>query len=143
MLLSGFLAVFIIIISFLSVARYPAKVLLGNKLFYVEVSDTEYLMKKGLSGHKPLGTNEGMLFVFTTDAKHGIWMKDMLFSIDIIWFDKDMRIVHIEKSVSPDTYPKVFEPKEDARYVLEISAGQSTELGLRIGDKIQFLSKDY
>ncbi len=134
-------AVFLIIIAGLSTVNYKAKVIVKNKLYIVEVANTTYFLEKGLSGHPPLKNDEGMFFVFQKPDKYGFWMKDMLFPIDIIWIDKDFKIIHIEKSVSPGTYPKVFYPEADSLYVLEVSADEAEKLNLKAGDAIQFLQK--
>ena len=136
---AAFFAVFIIIIIFLSTKAYPSKLILGGKLFNIEVVDTKKLLEKGLSGHKPLLEDEGMFFVFQKEDLYGFWMKDMSFSIDILWIDSNFKIVHIEKSLSPETYPKIFYPKTKAHYVLEISAGEANKLDIKIGDSIKFI----
>jgi uncharacterized membrane protein (UPF0127 family) len=117
-------------------------VIVGGKTYTVEVVETKYLLEKGLSGHKPLSSNEGMFFIFQTPQKYGFWMKDMTFPLDIIWLDSNYKISHIEKNVKPETYPKVFYPEVDSVYVLEIQAGQSDILNLKIGDFVQFITKD-
>ena len=142
---TGFFIIFAIIffafIIYLSQVRYQSHLVLGGKNFIVEVADTNFLLEKGLSGHIPLYDNGGMLFIFKTPEKYGFWMKDMNFPIDIIWIDKDSKIVYIEKFVLPSTYPKVFYPETDSLYVLEINAGHSEDLGLKIGDNVKFLKK--
>ena len=115
-----------------------SKVYVGGKYFSVEVADTDASRARGLSGHDPLGSSEGMFFIFEKLDKHEFWMKNMTFPIDIIWIDTDFKITHIEKSVSPDTYPKTFYPNTPSLYVLEISAGQSEQLGLKISDTLVF-----
>ncbi|KND48172.1 MAG: hypothetical protein AB201_01075 [Parcubacteria bacterium C7867-006] len=134
-------AVFIIIVVLLSNFTYRARVVVGGAVFNVDVAETKYLLEKGLSGHKPLTKDEGMFFVFQKPDNYGFWMKDMLFPIDIIWISSDFKITHIEKSVLPETYPKVFYPEIDSMYVLEISAGSSDALNLKIGDSVQFFRK--
>lgn len=136
-----FSAVAIIIIGTLMTMHYPSKLVMGGKTFIVDVSDTSFTQTRGYSGRAPISDNEGMIFVFDKLDKHGIWMKDMLFAIDIIWMDENYVINHIEKSVSPDTYPKVFVPNEPGKYVLEVAAGQVEKLGVKIGDKVNFLDK--
>lgn len=116
-------------------------VILGGEEFVVKVSDNFLTRERGLSGSLPLLDNEGMIFVFDKSDKHSFWMKDMSYSIDIIWIDMDMRIVHIEKSLSPDTYPKSFSPKTPSLYVLEVLSGTSDRLGIKIGDTVQFFKK--
>ena len=91
--------------------------------YVFEVRRTPEERAQGLSGRSGLTDDEGMLFIFDYDARHGFWMKDMLFALDIIWLDADMNVVHAETDVSPDTYPRSFVPTVPARYVLEINAG--------------------
>lgn len=102
----------------------------------VEVADTEASRERGLSGHAPLNDSEGMLFVFDTDARWGIWMKDMSFPLDIVWADAGGRIVHIERDVSPDTYPRIFAPPVPARYVVELPAGSVAKHAIAETSKI-------
>ncbi len=107
---------------------------LSGKTIKVMVADTPELLAKGLGGRTGLAPNEGMLFVFDTEAKHRFWMKDMLFPIDILWLSHTGEVIDIRKSVSPDTYPTVFEPQAPARYVLELPSGFSESNKIKIGD---------
>lgn len=96
---------------------------------------------KGLSGKKSLEENQGMLFVFEKPDRYGFWMKEMNFPIDIIWIDKNYKIIEITKNIKPDSYPKIFRPKKPAKFVLE------TNIGLADKNKIApemslFFSKD-
>lgn len=136
-----FVVVSVFMVAYLTTLNYPSKLVMGGKTYMVDVSETSYTLTKGYSGRAPISDNEGMIFVFDKVDKHGIWMKDMLFAIDIIWMDENYVINHIEKSVTPDTYPKVFVPNEPGKYVLEVSAGQVEKLGVKIGDKVNFLDK--
>ncbi len=79
-----------------------------------------------------------MLFVFDTPGKHGFWMKDMHFPIDIIWIDRDLTIVHVERSISQETFPTVFASDANASYVLEVVAGFSEKNNLKEGDRVNF-----
>jgi uncharacterized protein len=91
----------------------------------------------GLSGVKKLRDLEGKLFIFDTDAKHGIWMKDMHFPIDILWIDKNLQVIDIEENVSPDTYPtQIFAPESDARFVLEVNAHLVSSVRINVGDRL-------
>ena len=63
-------------------------------------------------------------------------MKGMKFPLDIIWIDENYQIVHIEKSLSRTTYPKVFTSGVKAAYVLEANAGFAEKNSLRIGDQV-------
>ncbi len=98
---------------------------------------TETEKQRGLANRTKIPGNDGMLFVFETDDRHGIWMKDMRMDIDIIWIDANKRIVTVERNVKPNTYPKVFQPTKPARYVLEVAAGQASKL--RSGQRLEFI----
>jgi uncharacterized membrane protein (UPF0127 family) len=43
-------------------------------------------------------------------------------------------VVHLEKSLSPDSYPQSFTPHSPARYVLEVRAGFADQHDIQIGD---------
>lgn len=106
--------------------------------FFVEVVDTPRGRSQGLSGRDELLPETGMFFIFPRTDYHGIWMKDMKFSIDILWIDELGVIVDIERNVHPDTYPEVFKPGHPARFVLEIPAGAVDNSGLEVGEELHF-----
>lgn len=113
-------------------------VTLGNKTFRGQVADTDESRMKGLSGRPSLAADEALLFVFPQASAWGIWMKDMLFSIDIVWADAEKRIVTVKENVSPETFPEAFYPSEPALYVVELPAGSVAKHGIRVGGKIIF-----
>lgn len=107
---------------------------IGGVEFEAEILDTDEKRVKGLSGRESLERDKVMLFVFEKEGYPGIWMKDMAFPIDIAWADKNGAIVHIERNVSPNTYPKVFFPSAKSLYVLETNAGFFENYNFKIGD---------
>lgn len=106
--------------------------------FSVEVADTLAERQVGLGEHTSLDNDKGLLFIFEESAEHGFWMKDMDFSIDIIWMDENRRIVHIEENVSPSSYPEIYRPSTNAAFVLELYTGQAAANGLGLGDQATF-----
>ncbi len=106
--------------------------------FAVMVANTQALREQGLSGREALGDTEGMLFVFPDEGGYGFWMKDMRFSLDILWIDSEYTIIDIDFSVAPETYPEVFYPALPVRYVLELPSGASERYGIVRGDVVQF-----
>lgn len=105
----------------------------------VRVAETPAEREKGLSGVSYLAQNSGMLFKFETPGLHGIWMKDMKIPLDIIWFDKNMRVVHIEERVEPNTYPYIYKPSTNSLYVLEVPTGFVEFSDVKIGSEFSFL----
>ncbi len=102
------------------------------------VADTPALQHLGLGGRTGLGSDEGMFFVFPSDKKYSFWMKDMRFSIDMIWISSDARIVYMAENISPETYPTSFAPSSPARYVLEMTAGYATTHHFKVGNQVRF-----
>ena len=111
----------------------------GEHIVHAEVADTLALQTRGLSGRAGLAEGEGMLFIFDEAGVHGIWMKDMRFSIDIIWAADDGTILTIEERISPYTYPQSFQASSlAARYVLEVPAGFVEKSGIQEGMVLEF-----
>ncbi len=105
----------------------------GLHLEIVEQPEDRY---KGLGSRLHMLDTEAMLFVFPELDRHGIWMKDMHFAIDIIWLDADGVIVDISTEISPETYPEIFYPQSKSLYVLECTSGCVTRYGFDIGERI-------
>lgn len=116
----------------------PVQATLKGKQFNVQLADSNAERQQGLSGQPGLAANEGMLFVFEGPGIECFWMKDMRFSIDILWFDEAKRLVHQERSVAPQSYPRTFCPDKPSRYVMEVQAGTAARLGIEQGDPLSF-----
>ena len=110
----------------------------GNSL-KVEVVTSEKAKEKGLSGRKSIEDKEGMLFISQEKGDNKIWMKDMNFPIDIIWFDENMKVIFLKENVSPQSFPQTFGPNQNSKYVLEVKAGFCKKNNLKIGDFAFFL----
>jgi hypothetical protein len=85
-----------------------------------------------------LAQDHGMLFDFGQEGVYPFWMKNTLIPLDIVWLDKNLKIVFI----SADTLPCKNDPCVSvnpgavARYVLEVNAGEMARIGARPGDAI-------
>ena len=123
----------------LSYVAAPATIEIGDRDFAMRVARTETERQQGLSGTSELPQGQALVFIFPTDDSWGIWMKDMKYPIDIVWLDAAKKVVHIERNVSPDTYPATtFRPKTSARYVIELKAGASEASRITIGSHAVF-----
>lgn len=112
----------------------------SSGVYAVQVADTERARVKGLSGVKKLSPNGGLLMVFQEDGAHKIWMKDMHIPIDVVWLDKNKKVVHMEPTLTPDTgTSKQFGPKEPTvRYIVELPEGAIKNSAIRKGGSAQF-----
>ncbi len=120
----------------LSSDSLSAELQIGKAIIPVELALTQAEQIKGLSGRENLPEDTGLFFVFDVADLHGIWMKDMKFSIDILWISPEDTVVHIEENVSPETYPDVFYPSAPAMAVLEVPAGFVKQSGIALGDVV-------
>jgi len=95
----------------------------------VQIADTEPRRIRGLMFQDQLPYDQGMIFVFDNPGLYSLWMLNMQFSLDMIWFDQDGKVVHIEKDVPPCktvvelTTCKSIVPDNEAVYVLEVTSG--------------------
>lgn len=124
--------------------REKASLLVNNQTVSVYVARSEDEKARGLSGRPGLKKNEGMLFIFDKSERHGFWMKDMKFPIDIIWI-RDRKIVGVEKNIPPpalnssvsgDQLLKIYYPPEPVDMVLEMSSGGAEFIGAWAGNNI-------
>jgi hypothetical protein len=107
----------------------------------IEYADTEEKRTQGLSGRESLPLEQGMFFIFTTPHIYSFWMKDMNFSIDILWINEKYEIVSITDNLRPETYPETVSPQEKVLYVLELNENAVEEYKIKIGDMISFVRK--
>lgn len=110
---------------------------IGGVVVRALVADTPESRALGLGGREGLAPDEGMLFVFSEDGVYPFWMKDMLFSIDMVWIASDGKVVDIRYRVPPESYPEHLTPKGPARYVLELPAGFAQAHHLALGDIVR------
>lgn len=85
----------------------------------------------GLLGRNSLKPGEGLLI----DNCHGIHTIGMRFKIDVLFLDKDLRVMRMASNVRPFSLGPVV---NNAIYVLELPAGMLQRTHTETGDQIQF-----
>jgi uncharacterized membrane protein (UPF0127 family) len=111
----------------------------GRVRVAVEIVRTEADRARGLGGRPGLAPEHGMLFLFEAPGRPAIWMKDMRFSIDILWIRRG-RVVDIKRAApvpAPGVPLEIYTPRAEADLVLEVPAGFSDAKGIRIGDTVE------
>ena len=117
-----------------------SEVCFENKCFEVEIADTARKREIGLMNREYLNSNNGMLFVFDQAGVYNFWMKNVLIPLDMIWIDENNKIIFIKENAEPCKTEKCesFGSDEKALYILEVNGGVAEEMGLEIGDKVEF-----
>ena len=100
--------------------------------FKVEFAITPAERRQGLMYRADLDEKAGMLFVFNESALRHFWMKNTPLSLDILFFTKEQKMVHVVSNAEPnnDSVISSFVP---VRYVLELEAGSVSRFGLELG----------
>lgn len=111
----------------------------------IALRKTEKERQEGLMNSEGMNDNQGMLFVFDKEDYYGMWMKNMLIPLDMIWINSDGVVVFLVHDQEPckDNYCPTIESDVQARYVLEINAGQISKKGIRAGDIVKIRINNY
>lgn len=119
-----------------SVAYETTTLRVDGQAFVLDIADTPAKQNLGLGKRSTLAADRGMVFPYDSAGQRCFWMKDMRFAIDILWLDAQKLVGHIEKSVSPDSYPQTYCPDMAAQYVVELPAGVADKAGIKTGDTL-------
>ena len=117
---------------------YPKYCSFSDFLFQLEVADTPEKQAVGLMHRKSLPTRNAMLFIFPFEKRSVFWMKNTYVALDIIWLNKNKKVVYIKKGALPLNTEYLVTPIP-AKYVLEINAGLADKLAIKIGDFANFI----
>lgn len=115
------------------------KILIAGKEVYVDVADTDASRETGLMYKKFMPENQGMLFVFDKEDQYAFWMRNTFIPLDIIWVDKNYKVVDIKENFQPCTIQECipYIPEVNALYVIEVNAGWAKNNNLKIGDSVK------
>lgn len=115
-------------------------VTIGEAKFNVEIASTSVEQARGLSYRADLGANDGMLFVFGNPGIQHFWMKDMNFSLDMIWISSDT-VAGFEQNAEPEPGVSllnlpIYTSPDNTDKVLEVNAGMVAKYNIKVGDTV-------
>lgn len=105
--------------------------------FEVEVADTPSKRAMGLQYRKDLGKDRGMIFIFPAQSQQSFWMKNTPIPLDMIFIDRERRIVGIVEQTVPFSLDSRSVPAP-SQFVLEINGGLAKLQGIQVGDRVRF-----
>lgn len=112
----------------------------GNERIAVEVADDDAERSRGLMFRDTLEQGRGMLFLHESEGSLAYWMKNTRIPLDILYFDRNFRLVSQQRDVPPcslgDRCPP-YPSDAPAQYVLELAAGEAERLGLKDGEQLR------
>ncbi len=101
----------------------------------IEIADTPREIAAGLMNRRSMPDTSGMLFIFKHIRPWFFWMRNTHIPLDMIFVDKDMQIVMIEKNTKPLSDERI-PLHRDTLYTIEVKAGFCDKHGIDIGDFI-------
>ncbi len=120
---------------------------IDNVVLEVQIADTGPLLTRGLMFQEELPLDQGMIFVFEGEERRSIWMRNMQFSLDILWLDIEGNVLHIEKNVPPcktaletASCPSYKGDNKLTKYVLEVTAGFVDKYTITTESKMEIIS---
>jgi len=100
----------------------------------LEVADSFFRSLLGLIGRASLEAGQG-LWIVPCQSVHTFWM---CFSIDVVFLDKDRKVIHLVESLRPFRISKhVYK----ARSVIELPVSSIKATGTQVGDEIHITAR--
>jgi uncharacterized membrane protein (UPF0127 family) len=116
---------------------YPLKIN-GHNL-RAEVANTDEDRRTGLMFRNSLAENQGMLFVYESEGRYAMWMKNTIIPLSVAFIDRKGIILNIE-DMQPHTEDS-HGSKGPAKYSLEMNQGWFKKRGINKGDKVLGLER--
>jgi uncharacterized membrane protein (UPF0127 family) len=110
----------------------------GPVTVQVEIANTPDTRARGLMYRSDLAANAGMLFLFPNESDQHFWMKNTPLPLDMVFIDKQRRIVGIVAEARPFTTNSrgVGVPSQ---YVLEVNGGFCARHAISPGNTVDFV----
>ena len=107
--------------------------------FEVLIAESNKDRRQGLMHIEFMQEDQGMLFVFNPPRKVSMWMRNTPMTLDILFVDRDGKIINIEENTTPFSI-KALSSGGTIHWVLEIKGGLSKKSGIKTGDDLLYRS---
>ena len=100
-------------------------------------------LTRGMMFRDALPPGRGMLLIFSAEARHPAFTYQCRVPLDILWMDRNERIVEIATNIPPCASKSAkscptYGGAKASRYALELNGGGSAAYKLKIGDRLSF-----
>ncbi len=117
----------------------------GIHEFEVDIADDPLERAQGLMCQESnpedcqteLPKDYGMLFDFGDEQPRGFWMKNTHVPLDMIFIRSNGTVASIAKNAEPLNTQKIIRSGAAVQFVLEVEAGVTADIGLKVGDKVR------
>jgi uncharacterized protein len=103
----------------------------------IEIADDDAKREVGLMGRPVMEERQGMLFIFEEEWLASFWMRNTILSLDMIFINKQGKIVTIHKNTTPFS-DNSYTATAMTLFVLEVNAGFTDRYGIKEGDMVSW-----
>ena len=107
-----------------------------SHVFNVEMAMTSEQQTVGLMFRPVVPADSGMLFDWGAPRESQMWMRNTIAPLDMVFIDADGTIHSIAENTVPESLA-VIDSHGPVRATLELAAGTTARLNIRVGDKVQ------
>ncbi len=109
----------------------------AEHMFRVAVAETAQTQERGLMFITKLPPDQGMLFLWPEGKWVGMWMRNTLIRLDMLFVDGAGTIFQIEANAKPESERHIA-ARKPAVAVLELAGGTADRLGIKEGDSLKW-----
>jgi uncharacterized membrane protein (UPF0127 family) len=107
-----------------------------SHVFNVEMAIKPDQQTVGLMFRPSVPADGGMLFDWGAPRNSQMWMRNTLSSLDMVFINADGSIRSIAENTVPESLA-IIDSRGPVRATLELAAGTTARLNIRVGDKVQ------
>lgn len=108
---------------------------ISDKIYLVQIAETEEERETGLSKTEKLDQDSGMLFVIPEgQGQVAFTMEDMSYDLDLIFINEDDEVYDVQYGKAGSKDPIISTSEDIVKYVLEVNPNS----GIKIGDELEF-----
>ncbi len=108
----------------------------AERTFSVEMALTPVQQEIGLMSRPSVPADGGMLFDWGQSEQSRMWMCNTLAPLDMVFIRSDGVIDSIAENTVPQSLAEI-DSRGPVRATLELAAGTTARLGIRVGDKVR------
>lgn len=108
---------------------------ISDKIYLVQLAETEEERETGLSKTEKLDQDSGMLFIIPEgQSQVAFTMEDMSYDLDLIFINEDDEVYDVQYGKAGSKDPIISTSEDIVKYVLEINPNS----GIKVGDELEF-----
>ena len=108
---------------------------ISDKIYLVQIAETEEEREIGLSKTEKLDQDLGMLFIIPEgQSQVAFTMEDMSYDLDLIFINEDDEVYDVQYGKAGSKDPIISTSEDIVKYVLEVNSNS----GIKVGDELEF-----